>query len=60
MAMHTTTAINGALIQTTMPAVIIVISLVLYGERVSWLQAAGVAFVSWAPGWWSSRAAGRR
>jgi drug/metabolite transporter (DMT)-like permease len=43
MAMHTTTAINGALIQTTMPAVIIVISLVLYGERVSWLQAAGVA-----------------
>ena len=43
MAMHTTTAINGALIQTTMPAVIIVISLVLYGERVSWIQAAGVA-----------------
>ena len=43
MAMHTTTAINGALIQTTMPAVIIVISLVMYGERVSWLQAAGVA-----------------
>ncbi len=42
MAMHTTTAINGALIQTTMPAVIIVISLVLYGERVSWIQATGV------------------
>ncbi len=42
MAMHTTTAINGALIQTTMPAVIIVISLVLYGERISWIQAAGV------------------
>lgn len=42
MAMHTTTAINGALIQTSMPAVIIVISLVLYGERVSWIQAAGV------------------
>lgn len=42
MAMHTTTAINGALIQTTMPAVIIVISLILYGERVSWIQAAGV------------------
>jgi drug/metabolite transporter (DMT)-like permease len=42
MAMHTTTAINGALIQTTMPAVIIVISLVLYAERVTWLQAVGV------------------
>lgn len=42
-AMHTTTAINGALIQTTMPAVIIVISLILYGERVSWIQAAGVS-----------------
>jgi drug/metabolite transporter (DMT)-like permease len=43
MAVHTTTAINGALIQTTMPAIIIVISLILYGERVSWIQAAGVA-----------------
>ncbi|MCB2145205.1 MAG: DMT family transporter [Deltaproteobacteria bacterium] len=42
-AMHTTTAINGALIQTTMPAVIIVISLIVYGERVSWFQAAGVS-----------------
>jgi drug/metabolite transporter (DMT)-like permease len=42
MAMHTTTAINGALIQTSMPAVIIVISMILYGERVSWIQAAGV------------------
>ena len=41
-AMHTTTAINGALIQTTMPAVIIVISLILYGEQVSVIQAAGV------------------
>ncbi|MGA6925231.1 MAG: DMT family transporter [Desulfosarcina sp.] len=41
-AMHTTTAINGALIQTTMPAVIILISLMLYGERVSWIQAIGV------------------
>lgn len=42
MAVHTTTAINGALIQTTMPAVIIVISLIIYGERISWMQAAGV------------------
>jgi drug/metabolite transporter (DMT)-like permease len=42
MAVHTTTAINGALIQTNMPAVIIVFSLILYGERISWLQASGV------------------
>jgi len=42
MAMHTTTAINGALIQTTMPAVIIIISLFLYNERISWIQAVGV------------------
>ena len=42
IAMHTTTAINGALIQTTMPAMIIVICLLLYGERVSRLQVAGV------------------
>lgn len=41
-AVHTTTAINGALIQTTMPAVIILISRVLYGERISWVQATGV------------------
>lgn len=42
MAVHTTTAINGALIQTTMPAVIIVISLILYSERITRIQAAGV------------------
>ena len=41
-SVHTTTAINVALIQTTMPAVIIIISLILYGERISWLQALGV------------------
>lgn len=41
-AVHTTTAINGALIQTTMPAIIILISRVLYGERINWLQAVGV------------------
>jgi len=41
-AVHTTTAINGALIQTTMPAIIILISRVLYGERISWMQAVGV------------------
>jgi drug/metabolite transporter (DMT)-like permease len=42
MAVHTTTAINSALIQTTMPAMIIVICLLLYGERVSRVQVAGV------------------
>jgi len=42
MAVHTTTAINGAIIQTTMPAIVIVISLILYKERISRIQAAGV------------------
>jgi drug/metabolite transporter (DMT)-like permease len=43
-AVHTTTAINGALIQTTMPAVIILISLILYKEWISLIQAFGVIF----------------
>lgn len=43
MAVHTTTAINGALIQSTMPAFIILISLLLYRERVTKWQIAGVA-----------------
>jgi drug/metabolite transporter (DMT)-like permease len=41
-AVHTTTAINGALIQTTMPAVIILISLLAFKEEVSRLQSLGV------------------
>lgn len=41
-AMHTTTAINGALIQTTMPAVIILITLLFFKETVSKLQLFGV------------------
>jgi drug/metabolite transporter (DMT)-like permease len=41
-AVHTTTAINGALIQTTMPAVIVLLSRLLYGERVTGRQTAGV------------------
>jgi drug/metabolite transporter (DMT)-like permease len=41
-AMHTTTAINGALIQTTMPAIIILITLLFFNERVTLLQMAGV------------------
>ena len=42
VAVHTTTAINGALIQTSMPAWIVVYSLVLFKERVSSLQVVGV------------------
>ena len=42
LSVHTTTAINVALIQTTMPAVIIIISLIVYSERITWLQTAGV------------------
>jgi drug/metabolite transporter (DMT)-like permease len=42
-AVHSTTAINGALIQSTMPAVIIVICRILYGERVTKRQLFGVA-----------------
>ncbi|MGD9311727.1 MAG: DMT family transporter, partial [Desulfobacterales bacterium] len=41
-AVHTTTAINGALIQTTMPAVIILISLAAFKEKVTRLQSLGV------------------
>jgi drug/metabolite transporter (DMT)-like permease len=41
-AVHTTTAINGALIQTTMPAVIVLLSRLLYGESVTGRQTAGV------------------
>jgi drug/metabolite transporter (DMT)-like permease len=42
-AVHTTTAINGAMIQTTMPAVIILATLAMFRERVSGLQILGVA-----------------
>lgn len=42
IAVHTTTAINGALIQTTMPAVIILITLVAFKEKVTRLQSLGV------------------
>ncbi|MEW5908898.1 MAG: DMT family transporter [Thermodesulfobacteriota bacterium] len=41
-AVHTTTAINGALIQTAMPAVIILISLILFNEKVRAIQIFGV------------------
>jgi drug/metabolite transporter (DMT)-like permease len=39
---HTTTAINGALIQTAMPALVILISLAAFRERVKRLQVSGV------------------
>jgi drug/metabolite transporter (DMT)-like permease len=42
-AVHTTTAINGALIQTMMPAFIILISLVFFSEKITQLQILGVA-----------------
>jgi drug/metabolite transporter (DMT)-like permease len=41
-AVHTTTAINGALIQSTMPSVIVLLSLVLYNEKISARQMIGV------------------
>ena len=41
-AVHTTTAINGALIQTSMPAVIAVLTLGLYRERLAPRQATGI------------------
>jgi drug/metabolite transporter (DMT)-like permease len=41
-AVHTTTAINAAMIQTVMPAVIILLSLVLFNERIVRLQILGV------------------
>ena len=41
-AVHTTTAINGALIQSTMPAVIVLLSLILYRDKVATRQMGGV------------------
>jgi drug/metabolite transporter (DMT)-like permease len=41
-AAHTTTAINVSMIQTIMPAIIIVISLALFREKIRLIQLAGV------------------
>jgi drug/metabolite transporter (DMT)-like permease len=41
-AVHTTTAVNGALIQTTMPAVIILVSRIIYREKSAVMQLLGV------------------
>ena len=49
-AMHTTTAINGSLIQTSMPAVIILISLVAFKESVTKKQLFGVAMCIFGAG----------
>ena len=49
-AMHTTTAINGALIQTSMPAVIILISLIAFRESVTKRQLIGVAMCVFGAG----------
>ena len=40
-AVHTTTAINGALIQTAMPAAIILISVMLFNDKINRIQATG-------------------
>ena len=42
-AVHTTTAINGAMIQTAMPAVIILATLLMFKEKVNRRQLLGVA-----------------
>jgi drug/metabolite transporter (DMT)-like permease len=43
VGLHTTTAINSALIQTTLPAIIVLLCLFLYGEKISKIQIAGIA-----------------
>jgi drug/metabolite transporter (DMT)-like permease len=50
-AVHTTTAINGALIQTTMPAVIVVLSITLFRDKVGSLQILGVVLCMVGAGW---------
>lgn len=50
MGVHTTTAINGALIQTSMPALIILISLVAFKEKVTPIQVIGVCLCIFGAG----------
>ncbi|PNU20120.1 EamA family transporter [Geothermobacter hydrogeniphilus] len=50
-ATQTTTAINCALMQTVMPAAIILCCFLLYGERISLLQGCGVLLCSAGAGW---------
>jgi drug/metabolite transporter (DMT)-like permease len=42
-AVHTTTAINGALIQSAMPAIIILISILLFNDKINRIQVVGVS-----------------
>jgi uncharacterized membrane protein len=44
-AVHTTTAINGALIQSAMPAVIVLLSLILYREKIATRQMGGALYI---------------
>ncbi len=41
-AVHTTTAVNAALIQSAMPATIVLLCLLIYREKISGRQAAGI------------------
>ena len=50
-AVRTTTAINGSLVQTTLPAFVILFSLLLYRESVSGRQILGVALAVAGAGW---------
>lgn len=43
VSLHTTSSINSALIQTTMPVMIVIACIFLYGEKMSKLQLAGMA-----------------
>lgn len=41
-AVETTTAINGAIVQTAMPVIIVLISLLFFGETIRWQQLVGL------------------
>ena len=41
-AVETTTAINGAIVQTAMPVIIVFISLLFFGEKICWQQLFGL------------------
>lgn len=43
LGLQSTTAINGLLMQSTMPVMIVVISFAVFRETISWLQGLGVA-----------------
>ena len=45
-AVQTTTAINGAIVQTAMPVIIVVISVLFFGERVNARQLVGLALAA--------------